>query len=93
MALLGRLIACVLALAFSLYAYIDLHNAVTRLRVDIPRLKRQVREWEERNTALSFQLSRYESPAFLTQRLQDPRFGHLHFPSEQDIESRGGEGE
>lgn len=85
MGLLVRLLICISFTGLFLYKYIDKLNDLTELRLSIPVLAREVREIHERNLELQYAIDSFESPLHLMELARKPEFGHLKYPSIQEV--------
>lgn len=82
---LFRLLVCIAAFGFCLYSYIDKQNAVTRLRLEIPVLSKQIKDIRECNTRLQYEIDLFESPENLMQLARSSEFAHLKHPMFKEI--------
>lgn len=85
MLLLIRLLVCIACAGFVLYKLVDNLNELTGLRLSIPLLAREVKEIQEHNMELQYQIYSFESPVHLMELAQKPEFGHLKYPFTSDI--------
>lgn len=85
MGLFIRLLICISFAGLLLYKSIDKHNDLTELRLSIPRLAREVKEIREKNVELQYAIECFESPLHLMDLARQPEFGHLKYPSLQEI--------
>lgn len=74
---LAKLGFCLLAVAFSIYLYIDTHNHLIEMKLAIPPLNKKIRELVAENDRLQFEIDRFESPAHLMQLTDKPEYSHL----------------
>lgn len=81
MNLLIRLFLCIFFAGWMLYKYIDELNVLTELRLSIPALAKEVKEIDEKNLELQYEIEKFESPIHLMELLRKPEFGHLRYPS------------
>ncbi|MBI3236577.1 MAG: hypothetical protein HYZ48_02570 [Chlamydiales bacterium] len=58
---------------------------MTRLRLDLPRLAKEVKDLQEGNTRLQYQVDLFESPQHLMQLASLAEFSHLKHPMVKDI--------
>ncbi len=79
--LLFRLLFCILLSASVLYVYIDKQNKITELKIEIPKLKEEVRVLREMNASLALQIEELESPKHLIAKMGRSQFSHLRYPS------------
>lgn len=72
-------------MGFVLYKSIDDLNELTELRLSIPLLMREVKEIKEKNLELIYAIERFESPPHLMELARQPEFGHLKYPSSEQV--------
>jgi hypothetical protein len=84
MLLCMRLFACIFTVGITLYAYIDKQNELTELRLAIPALAKNLRNIQEENVRLKYEIERFESPIHLMELARKPEFGHLKYPYLKD---------
>ena len=80
-----RFFICIAVLSFLLYSYVDQQNDVTRLRLNIPQLAKEIKDLREENTRLQYQIDLFESPQNLMQLASSAEFSHLKHPMAKDI--------
>jgi hypothetical protein len=85
MGLLIRLLICISFVGLILYKYIDKLNDLTELRLSIPILAREVKDIHEQNLELQYNIDSFESPLHLMELARKPEFGHLKYPSLNEI--------
>lgn len=85
MTLFVRLMLCIAFAGLALYKYIDKWNEMTELRLSIPILTREVKEIREKNLELKYIIDTFESPLHLLELSRQPEFGHLKYPSLNEI--------
>lgn len=83
--LFTRLVICIAAFGFCLYSYIDAQNQVTRLRLEIPMVAKQIKDVKEKNTRLQYEIDLFESPEHLIELARSSEFAHLKHPMQRDI--------
>lgn len=79
-----RIFLCIFATGITLYSYIDKQNELTELRLAIPALAKKVREIQDENTRLKYEIDRFESPIHLMELARKPEFGYLKYPYLKD---------
>ena len=79
-ALLIRLLICIFVTGGLLYTYIDKQNALTELKMEIPKLARACYRLEEENAHLLYEIEKKENPAHLIELLRRQEFSHLRYP-------------
>lgn len=85
MELLIRLLICISFAGLALYKYIDKLNELTELRLSVPILTREVKEIEEKNLEMKYAIDTFESPLHLMELARKPEFGHLKYPTLNEI--------
>lgn len=76
---------CVFLTGMALFLFIQKQNALTRLRVEIPQLNKELKIIREENRRLQFQIAQFENPALLLKLLEKKEFEYLRFPTEEEI--------
>jgi cell division protein FtsB len=74
-----------LAIAGGFYLELDLVHRATALRLQTARLTKELRQLEEENVRLAFQLDQLESPARLMALARQPQFSHLKAPVVEQV--------
>jgi len=85
MLFLIRLFICVFILGISLYSYINQHNHLTELRIQVPLLTKKLKSLEDENTRLMFEIEKFENPLNLMDLARKPQYGYLKHPYVSDI--------
>ena len=85
MGVLIRLLVCIFFAGLTMYKFIDKLNELTELRLSIPILAKEVRDIQEKNIELQFNIESFESPSHLMELAQKPEFRHLKYPLITDI--------
>lgn len=80
MTLVTKLFFCIFLLGLSLYSYIDMQNTVTTLRIRIPALAQVVKNIEEENIRLQYEIDEFENPLHLIQLARHYKLDHLKHP-------------
>lgn len=80
-----KVLICSLFFGGVLYAYIDQQNAVTKLKIELPQLAKEIRDLEEENTSLQYEVEMFENPTHLMELAKRPEFSHLKHPTLSDI--------
>lgn len=83
--LFAKLFICIIFFGWCLYSYIDRQNGITKLRITIPELAKEVRHLEEENTRLFYEIEVFENPAHLMELAKASAFAHLKFPLEKEV--------
>ncbi len=80
-----RLLLCLAAIGFTLWLDIDHQNHLNALRMQLPILQRDVREIQEHNTRLGYEIAQFENPLLLMEMARKPEFSHLRYPTETEV--------
>ena len=80
-----RILVCIGACGVCLYSYIDKQNAVTRRRLEIPVLAKEIKDLKEENTRLQYEIDLFESPEHLMELARHSEFSHLKHPMLKEI--------
>lgn len=79
-----RLLICICAGVSTLYASIYKQNELTELRLALPALAKRVKNLQDENIRLQFEIDRFESPIHLMEIARKPEFSHLKYPYLKD---------
>lgn len=82
---LFRVLLCVFVGGATLYAYVNKQNQLTKMRLKIPPLEKEVRQLKEENRRLMYEVDQFENPVHLIELLSKPEFAHLKHPILKDI--------
>lgn len=80
-----RVLVCIGAFGISLYSYIDKQNAVTKRRLQIPVVAKEIKDLKETNTRLQYEIDLFESPEHLMQLARHSEYSHLKQPLLKEI--------
>ena len=70
---------------FALYTYVEQQNQVTALKLQIPKIAREIKALNEENTRLQFEIDIFENPDNLLKLAASPQFVHLQHPLSTDV--------
>lgn len=76
---------CIFIVGITLYAYIEKQNLLTELRLKIPTLAKEVKQIQEENVRLKYEIDQFESPVHLIELSRKPEFSHLKYPQLDQI--------
>lgn len=82
---LARILVCIGVFGFFLYAWVDTQNEVTRRRLEIPVLAKEIRDLKETNTRLQYEIDLFESPERLMELARHSEYSHLKQPMLKEI--------
>lgn len=80
-----RVCICILTLGFFLFAYINKQNGITKLRIDIPNVSKEVELILQENVRLQYEIDQFENPLHLNELARRPEFAHLRYPIVDEI--------
>lgn len=80
-----QMFICIVVAGLSLYIYIDKQNDLTQLRLSVPALNKELKQIQEENVRLQYEIDRFESPIHLMELARKPEFGHLKYPHVDEI--------
>lgn len=80
-----RILVSISVIAFTLYARIHSINGLTSLRIAIPKMEKEVKDFQKKNERLRYEIDRFESPIHLIELANKPEFGHLKHPRLDEI--------
>ncbi len=71
--------------SFSLYSYIDKQNSCTALKLQLPKVQKEIEAMQEKNANLRYQIACFEAPEHLLAIATQEAYTHLKFPFTQEI--------
>lgn len=80
-----RIFICILFAALFLYLHINKQNAITKLRLEIPQLTKEVDQIKQEIVRVQFEVDQFESPMHLMELARRPEYGHLHQPKVNEV--------
>jgi hypothetical protein len=80
-----QVLVCAFSCGGVLYAYVSGQNDVTKVRIELPKITREVRLLEEQNLRLRYEIERFENPKHLMELAKRPEFSHLKHPLRDEI--------
>lgn len=83
--LLFRLGICLGFFGLCLYSYLDFQNQLTRLKIEIPTIEKEIYFIAEENRRLSYEIGQFQSPSHLIELAHRPEFSHLKHPLLKEI--------
>lgn len=76
---------CLFFFGICLYSYLDMQNALTKVRIEVPRLSRALKCVEEENVRLKYAIEEFENPQKLMQLARGKDFSNLKFPLTKEV--------
>lgn len=80
-----RILLCIGACAGFLYLYVDKQNALTQRRLEIPVLAKEIKDLQEENIRLQYEIDLFESPEHLMELSRHSEYSHLKHPMLKEI--------
>lgn len=80
-----RVVICILSLGIFLYSFISKQNVITKLRLEIPAVSKELHLLQEENVRLQFEIDQFENPLALMELSRRPQFSHLKYPLINEI--------
>lgn len=85
MKMLIRIFICIVAFGFFLFFYLNKQVELTKLRLKVPSIAKDVKIIQEENTRLRYLIDQFESPENLFDLSRKPEFSHLKQPNQNEI--------
>ncbi len=83
--LLVQIGICLTVFGFCLYSYLEKQNSLTKLKIQLPKVEKEIQMIREENRRLSYQIDRFESPSNLIELAHRPEYSHLKHPILREI--------
>jgi len=83
--LLVKIIVCIVSFGGFLYSFLEAQNDITRLRMRLPKIAKEVLAIKEDNMRLQYQIDCFENPNNLIKLAKSSQFSHLKHPSIENI--------
>ncbi|MBM3184144.1 MAG: hypothetical protein FJZ64_02430 [Chlamydiae bacterium] len=83
--LLLRFGSCLLISGACLYSYLETQNQLTELKIQIPKVDREIAKIREENQKLTYEIDKFLSPANLIELATRPEYSHLKHPVLEEI--------
>jgi hypothetical protein len=80
-----RLGFCLGVLSLCLYSYQNKQNELTKLKIRLPMIEKEIRGIAEENRRLYYEIDRVENPSKLIELVHRPEYGHLKHPLMKEI--------
>lgn len=76
---------CLAVFGLCLYSYLEKQNALTKLKIQLPQMEKEIQTVREENRRLGYQIDQFESPSHLIELAHRPEFSHLKHPILREI--------
>lgn len=80
-----KILICLLTFSVCLYSYIEKQNELTSLKMEVPKIAKEVQTLDEEIRKIQYQVEVFENPAYLMQLVRKPEFSHLKHPFVEDV--------
>ena len=78
--LLIKVALCLAVFGVCFYRSIDKQNTLTRMRMQIPRLSKELKSFQEENLKLQYEIDAFASPQHLLELARQDGYAHLKHP-------------
>lgn len=85
MKVLFRIFVCIFSFGFFLFLYLNGQIELTRLRLKVPAVAKDVKIIQEENIRMRYAIDQFESPENLLDLARNPEFSHLKQPNQSEI--------
>ncbi|HSX13058.1 MAG TPA: hypothetical protein VLE96_01375 [Chlamydiales bacterium] len=76
---------CFFVIGFCLYSYLDAQNDLTQLKMQLPKVEKEIELIEEETQRLSYKIDKFENPTNLIELAHKPEYRHLRHPVLREI--------
>lgn len=80
-----RALCLLISIGCALFIYIEKTNRLNELRLELPKLEKEVRKIESQNEVLSLEIAEFNAPDHLLKLLKSPEYAHLKFPTQEEV--------
>ncbi|HEU64769.1 MAG TPA: hypothetical protein ENH96_05230 [Chlamydiae bacterium] len=80
-----KILICLSTFGMCLFSYIEKQNELTSLKIEVPKIAKQVKNLDEEIRKIQYEVEMFENPAYLMQLVRKPEFGHLKHPFVEDV--------
>ena len=84
-ATLQKLGFLIVVLSFCLHFYVEKQNQLTKVKIQIPKLVKEIQLLKEESRQFLFQIDRFENPYHLMEMARMPQYSHLKHPFLENI--------
>lgn len=85
LSLLLKTFVCIFLFGLTLYLHVERQNSLMKLRLEIPKLAKAVKENNEEISRLIYEIEQFENPTHLMDLAASPEYSHLRHPYLKDI--------
>lgn len=83
--IISKILICLFVFGICLYSYIDKQNELTSLKIEIPKVAKQIEDLKVEIKKINYEVEMFENPAYLMQLIRQPEFKHLKHPFIEDV--------
>ncbi len=83
--LLIKLGMCMLIFCICLYKYINKINELTLIKLELPKIEKEIKSLDGEREVLQFEIERFENPIHLMELARRAEFAHLKHPFVKDV--------
>lgn len=80
-----KTVFCALVFSLCFYSYLVKQNEVTELRIELPKIKKELEKLQAIHMGLQFQIEKFEHPSHLLELLAQKNYSHLKLPISSEI--------
>lgn len=80
-----KIFICLFVFGICLYSYIDKQNELTSLKIEIPKVAKEIEDLKQEIKKMHYEVEMFENPAYLMQLIRQPQFGYLKHPFIEDV--------
>ena len=80
-----KLIICLFVFGVCLYSYINKQNELTALKMELPKLAKDIVDLKEEIKKMQYEVESYENPQYFMDLVRKPQFGYLKHPFIEEV--------
>ena len=80
-----KILICLFVFGVCLYSYIEKQNDLTLLKIEVPKVAKEIESLKEEIKKIKYEVEMFENPIYLMQLIRQPEFGHLKHPFVEDV--------
>ncbi len=80
-----KIFICIFSFSGVLYSYLHQQNDLMKLRIELPKLTKDILLINEANANLKYEIEAFENPKHLMSLAKRPEYIHLNYPIIDDI--------
>lgn len=83
--ILMRVSFCIFFFSCQLYKYLDKSNELTKIKMNLPKIEKEIFLLKEENKKLQYEIDKFENPSHLMKLIRREEFAHLKHPLLKDV--------